>query len=339
MQQDDDVQQDTYEDDEEDLGGSGGSGGGGGSRGGGGLPPSPPIPVVRMGNMTGMPIIEVITNPHQLSTAVTTQLPSASPSTPTPTPPPVVTRSRRSTQTTVTVPVPVPPGPVIVAQPMPSSPYICTVSEPVRSNLGYLPTDGLCDYLFFDSLYKTFKSRFIHGVKMMEASAQYFVSQATRYSKTKFGLSFSPEYDLFTDYKERAFFNTLDEVWSQRVSHFGFLDLYREFTRPDTVLQALEVLKELYKHLEPNFSAKRPSYYVVAMAPDSKANDQIINFIQKVFTPSMFIAVAHISYPLRLFSDCLIFPVAMETLPEFVREIHDYYGHSVVSIRSDYEML
>ncbi|KAL1462018.1 hypothetical protein MTO96_043270, partial [Rhipicephalus appendiculatus] len=84
---------------------------------------------------------------------------------------------------------------------------------------------------------------------------------------------------LFADYKEPAFLNTIDEIWGRRVSNFGFLDLYRQLTRPGTVAGALTVLKTLYTYLEPNFSTRRPSYYVVGMTPDSTANDEIINFM------------------------------------------------------------
>ncbi|KAL1474147.1 hypothetical protein MTO96_038198 [Rhipicephalus appendiculatus] len=149
-----------------------------------------------MGNMTGMPIIEVITIPLTFSTAATPRTvastPIASPSTPATTPPPVVTSGGQTTQTTPFIPPP-PTGPVTVAQPMPSYPYICTVSEPVRKNQGYLPTNGMCDFLFYDSLYKNSRSSLLNGINSMESNPQYVVYQAARYSKTKFGLSFSPE--------------------------------------------------------------------------------------------------------------------------------------------------
>ncbi|KAL3213656.1 hypothetical protein MRX96_007676 [Rhipicephalus microplus] len=213
---------------------------------------------------------------------------------------------------------------------MPSYPYICTVSEPVRKHQGYLPIDGICDFLFYDSLYKKVWSSLLNGIKLMEFGAQYFVYQSPRYSKTKFGLSFSPENGLFEDYKVPEFLHTIDEIWGRRVSNFGFLDLYRQFTHPRIVAEALKMLKALFIYLEPNFSARRPSYYVVGMTPDTTANDQIINLINTVFTPSMFIAVSHLSYPVRSFSDCLIFPVAMESLPPNLVRGRDYnYGHTI----------
>ncbi|KAL3216440.1 hypothetical protein MRX96_033084 [Rhipicephalus microplus] len=66
------------------------------------------------------------------------------------------------------------------------------------------------------------------------------------------------------------------------------------------------------------------------MTPDSTANAQIINLMKTIFTPSMFIAISHLSYPVRKFNDCLIFPVAMATLPQNLVRGRDYtYGHTV----------
>ncbi|KAL1448502.1 hypothetical protein MTO96_044047 [Rhipicephalus appendiculatus] len=89
--------------------------------------------------------------------------------------------------------IPIPSGPATVAQPLPAYSYICTVSAPVRGGKGYLPPDGMCDYLFFDSLYKNFKSSLLNGIDLMEFDPQFIVYQAARYSSTQFGLSFSPE--------------------------------------------------------------------------------------------------------------------------------------------------
>ncbi|KAH7932418.1 hypothetical protein HPB51_029298 [Rhipicephalus microplus] len=213
---------------------------------------------------------------------------------------------------------------------MPSYSYICTVSKPVRKNQGYLPYDGMCDFLFYDSLYKNSRSNLLEGINEMESDPQVIVLHARRYKRTKSGLSFSPENGLFEDYKEHRFMKNIDAIWSQSVSNFGFLDLYREFTQPAIFAGALAVLNELHKYLEPKFSAKRHSYYVIGMTPDSTANEQIINSMKTVFTPSMFIAISHLSYPVRNFTDCFIFPVVMETLPPNLVRGKDYtYGHTI----------
>ncbi|KAL3219004.1 hypothetical protein MRX96_031201, partial [Rhipicephalus microplus] len=254
--------------------------------------------------------------------------PSASPSTTTTTPPPVITSGGQTTlttpvnpvptgpvtggqttlttpvnpvptgpvtggQTTLTTPVnPVPTGPVTVAEPMPSYSYICTVSKPVRKNQGYLPYDGMCDFLFYDSLYKNSRSNLLEGINEMESDPQVIVLHARRYKRTKSGLSFSPENGLFEDYKEHGFMKTIDDIWSQSVSNFGFLDLYREFTQPAIFAGALAVLKN------------------------------------RIHSINVRRHLSHLSYPVRKLQRLpSSFPVAMETLPPNLVRGKDYtYG-------------
>ncbi|KAH7939754.1 hypothetical protein HPB52_017106 [Rhipicephalus sanguineus] len=224
-----------------------------------------------------------------------------------------------------------PNGPPEAALPLPCYSYVCTVSEPVRTSVGYLPVDGMCDYMFYDSLYKNGTSNFLSGITQLELGPQYFIFKAVMYSKTKMGLSFAPEPVLLdTDSKNPKFFTVIDEIWGKTVSHFGFLNLYREYLDPDTVTQALTLLKELHLYLKPKTSTTRPSYYVIGLSLAGTSNIQILNLMRTVFTPSMFIAISHLSYPVRTFNDCRIFPVAMDVLPRHLVRGRDYtYGHTV----------
>lgn len=80
-----------------------------------------------------------------------------------------------------------------MAAPVPYYGYLCTITEPVRSQTSYLPPDNVCDYLFYDSLYKNGKNSLIAGFNKLEGGVQYFIGQASKYNKTKFGFSFAPE--------------------------------------------------------------------------------------------------------------------------------------------------
>ncbi|KAH6924192.1 hypothetical protein HPB50_013591 [Hyalomma asiaticum] len=183
------------------------------------------------------------------------------------------------------------------AQPMPSYAYLCTVTQPMRSNEAYLPPDGMCDYVFYDSLYKNGKNSVPSGVSTFEPDTRYFIEQASKYSKTKFGLSFAPEYALLnTDYKDPAFNTVIDALWGYEVSHFGFLDLYQHYAQHATVKEALTVLKAIHVHLLPKTSSSRPSYYVVGISFDGAAEDRVLSLMKTVFTPSMYISIAHLSY-------------------------------------------
>ncbi|XP_049274290.1 uncharacterized protein LOC119403455 [Rhipicephalus sanguineus] len=87
----------------------------------------------------------------------------------------------------------------------------------------------------------------------------------------------------------------------------------------------------MYHYLMPKATSATPSYYVIGVSLDDiTARAAIVNLMRTVFGPSMFIAISHITYPLRTFSDCRIFPLAMEDLPEGLTRGRDYtYGHTV----------
>ncbi|KAL1443550.1 hypothetical protein MTO96_045963 [Rhipicephalus appendiculatus] len=219
----------------------------------------------------------------------------------------------------------------VVAEPMPSYSYVCTVSQPMRENVSYLPSDGMCDYIFYDSLYKDGKDNLLSGIGALEHGAQYFIGQAPKYRNTQFGFSFAPESHLLTaDFKDTRFNSAIDAIWNSRISHFGFLDLYRQYTELGHVTEALTVLKTVYLHIKSKAAVSRPSYYVVGMSLDSSVNTQLLNLMKTVFTPSMFISIAHLSYSVRTFEDCRIFPVAMHSQPQDLSRGTDYtYGHTV----------
>ncbi|KAL1445411.1 hypothetical protein MTO96_029196 [Rhipicephalus appendiculatus] len=227
--------------------------------------------------------------------------------------------------------IPVTTGTPAVAPSLPAYPYVCTVSEPVRKSVAYLPPDGMCDYMFYDSLYKNGSHNFLSGIDSLELGAQFVIYKAVMYRMTQFGLSFAPDPVLFnTDSKNPTFFTVIDQIWGKTVSHFGFLNLYRQYTDQGTVTQALTFLKALQLYLKPKTSAARPSYYVLGLSLDGTNNSLLFNLMKTVFTPSMFIAISHLSYSVSTFKDCRIFPVAFDEHPPGLVRGRDYsYGHTV----------
>ncbi|KAH6924043.1 hypothetical protein HPB50_010836 [Hyalomma asiaticum] len=75
-------------------------------------------------------------------------------------------------------------------EPMPLYAYLCTVSYDMDTDPTYLPPDGMCDYLFYDSLYLTDGSRLTDGFHRFRPGLQRFIQQASNYSKTMFGVWF-----------------------------------------------------------------------------------------------------------------------------------------------------
>ncbi|KAL1481198.1 hypothetical protein MTO96_002425 [Rhipicephalus appendiculatus] len=206
-----------------------------------------------------------------------------------------------------------------------------------KALLSTCPPDGLCDYIFYDSLYKNGKNPLSRGLGSLELTGQYFLGLQARFTKSKFGFSISPEWSELgppyqDDSKDPQFWIDLDQIYVKyKIIHFGCLDLYKQYAERAKVTEALNILKALYLHLKPKTTSASPSYYVLGLSLDNPAaSTQIVNLIKTVFAPSMFIAISHLSYPVRKFSDCHIFPVAMETLPPNLVRGKDYtYGHTV----------
>ncbi|KAH7939360.1 hypothetical protein HPB52_011403 [Rhipicephalus sanguineus] len=125
---------------------------------------------------------------------------------------------------------------------MPSSAYVCTVSQPVREGTYYLPPDGMCDFMFYDSLYKNGKNNLLAGLNTLAQDVRYFIEQASKYIKTQFGLSFAPE----------------------------------QYTKHGVVTAAITVLMVVHVQLQSGSSVTTPSYYVVGMSLDNSDNSQIL---------------------------------------------------------------
>ncbi|XP_075726463.1 uncharacterized protein LOC142768377 [Rhipicephalus microplus] len=262
---------------------------------------------------------------------------------------PTTTRSTTTTPTTTTRPTAVTTGPTTsrptpfeAAPRLPPYTFVCTVTEPVRSTArgatSFVPPDGTCDYVFYDSLYKNGKNNLLNGLDKLEIVVQHFIGLASRFKQSKFGFSFAPEPVFQREFKDPLFLAYIDAIYgTYNISHYGFLDLYKQYAEHAMVTEALNALKVLYLHLKPKNTATRTSYYVIGLSLDNPASGQILNLMKTVFAPSMFIAISHLSYPVRKLSDCRIFPVAMDTLPPNLVRGKDYtYGHTVVRTHSNY---
>ncbi|KAL3212901.1 hypothetical protein MRX96_035803, partial [Rhipicephalus microplus] len=157
-------------------------------------------------------------------------------------------------------------------------------------------------------------------------------SDAERYSTTR--RSCEPTAgdatpNFLRESKYPAFFGRIVTFWNDNITHFGLLNIYREYTDAAVMTQVFNVLKALYLYLKPRFTSTRTLFYVVGMSLDDPAGYPVLKLMKTVFTPSMFVAIAHLSYPVRKFKDCRIFPVVVDSLPTNLTRGKDYtYGHT-----------
>ncbi|XP_070385042.1 uncharacterized protein [Dermacentor albipictus] len=220
--------------------------------------------------------------------------------------------------------------PVPVALQAPPDTLVCTVSNMLRPEASALPPDGLCDVLFYESFYKDDMNILGDGYANLEPSSRHFVDQAYHAQKTLYGASFAftRTYSTPDFFMTQEFYEAIDDFWVRKIHHFGFLNLYREFSAPEVVKGALLALRGLHFHHK-HFKRERTfSYQILGLSMASinipTAIDDTALFISTVFVPSMFIAIGHLSFSDASFHDCTILPPNnVFLLPPNVTYVHD----------------
>ncbi|KAL1437678.1 hypothetical protein MTO96_048706 [Rhipicephalus appendiculatus] len=114
------------------------------------------------------------------------------------------------------------------AAPAPPGTVVCTVSNLMRADRSAFPPDGICDLLYFDSFYKDNKNVLADGFRRLEAA--YL---------TCGDLNNASAAAMMT----RQFDRGILEAVRYNAGHYGFLNLYRAFSTPTAVTNALLVLK------------------------------------------------------------------------------------------------
>ncbi|XP_065295861.1 uncharacterized protein [Dermacentor albipictus] len=183
----------------------------------------------------------------------------------------------------------------------------------LRPETSVLPPDGLCDLLFYESFYKDNMNILADGYDNLEPSARHFVDQAYHANKTLYGASFMFRRLYSTeDFLTQEFYEAIDDFWARKIHHFGFLNLYRDFSAPEIVKDVLFVLKELHLHnklfeQERTFSYKILGLYIDSYNLPTMLEDTAL-FMSTVFVPSMFIAIGHLPFSDASVYGCTILP-------------------------------
>ncbi|KAL1437693.1 hypothetical protein MTO96_048721 [Rhipicephalus appendiculatus] len=199
--------------------------------------------------------------------------------------------------------------------------------SPIRSarQRSAYPDDGVCDLLFFDSFYKDNKNVLVDA-STYEPSAIFFASRAPSLRRTQCGISLAfTNTTSKTDFMTEEFYSALIGAVHFKIKHFGFLNLYREFSTPTAVRDALLVLKAFYLHIN-----SPGSFYVLGLSIDFAENYTTVNLMRTIFVPSMFIAIGHISYSDASFPDCAILPPNIRWFPiTHSSRFNKTYGHTL----------
>ncbi|KAH7958085.1 hypothetical protein HPB51_027925 [Rhipicephalus microplus] len=176
------------------------------------------------------------------------------------------------------------------------SPLLCTTSSEAYVEFAAdLPPDGICTFIFCESVYKKRQHPFVNrtptpGPVPFDIDFDHFTQRQFLFLDTLLGVSFALNNgDLMKDYQTPEFRQNLDYTWNQKIYQYG----------------------------------------VASMRPPQITKNDIrdaLTFIKKFFTPHIFIAISHISIDDYLLPECRIMPTSVY---EFPANVTDRYFMSV----------
>ncbi|XP_065301972.2 uncharacterized protein [Dermacentor albipictus] len=204
--------------------------------------------------------------------------------------------------------------------PMPKSPLICTFGE-LTSEATVVPEDGLCDYTFYDSLQKQGGSKLAGP---FEPGFERFLEISARHSKTEYGvgLDYGALGELEVLVQERSTKVHLDNMFSRKLYHFGFVNTAFYYFNFDKLESMLNVLKKVSDLMDDRRSPTRPIYTVIAVALISTGwVDAAVSEFRKTFTPDALVSVGHYFSEDKNFMGCLAVPPTLLDVPPS----DDYY--------------
>ncbi|XP_049523130.1 uncharacterized protein LOC119454297 isoform X1 [Dermacentor silvarum] len=219
-------------------------------------------------------------------------------------------------------------------------PLVCVMGEKTSSANAF-PDDGLCDYIFFDSLYK-------NGRNMVSRKATYsnslntFLNEHPPYQTTSLGVGFSYHYLPMAEEELKGRNpSPLASFWQQDVYHVGILDTPTLMPENQTKA-AISTLKEIDSLLETRRQLGKVLISVLAI-PDPELDWSLefaIYFSDVGFTPSMVISLGHYRFGDNTVKNCVIMPPTRHPFdlpPDDIARDYNYdLSTAVFSIRELY---
>ncbi|KAH7942863.1 hypothetical protein HPB52_002040 [Rhipicephalus sanguineus] len=194
------------------------------------------------------------------------------------------------------------------------------------------PTDGLCEYIFYDSVYKAGPVEF--EPYDLDADFRLFIDERKRFAATEFGIGYSFRYAYYL--KEVIASTTAPApfmmwyLWRHRICHFGVVDTPTRDLNESYVTAALESLKIADKVTDQH----RAKGYVcitvfAAVIPDDTWENYYLDAFPNIFTPQLFIALGHYECGDNTFQDCHVVPPTLLSRPAQLSAANSSYQHDM----------
>ncbi|XP_072140129.1 uncharacterized protein [Dermacentor andersoni] len=214
---------------------------------------------------------------------------------------------------------------------------VCTVDCNIRM---VVPPDGVCDFIFFDSLYVTCGGGV--GDAQTTPKLQRFFDLAAQGNNTQFGCSIDALKlgEFVTDIEKSDSLKWAQEkLWANNVYHWGVMNIYHVlfFQDPDIVKKALEALKAAaqFSQLSSEKGVASHTFLGVYARWDLKPCENIGLHTKSVFSPDMIVVLGHFSYQENKFKgffyNCFVFsPNLLMNVLYYSNRAARYY-HALVS--------
>nr|XP_054925851.1 uncharacterized protein LOC126529576 [Dermacentor andersoni] len=196
-----------------------------------------------------------------------------------------------------------------------SQSVICTFGTKLNSATVF-PPDGLCDCIFFDSLYK-------NGTNKLDGDSSpnfmYFKKKAMEHNETNFGVGL--DFESYVDVEE--FLNSdhaspiLQQLVRGGIHHYGVINTPVTPLWTTEVKKVLNMLKAFDSLMEQEETEDMPLYtaFTASMYTKTLLNN-FTTLFKTVFTPDFLILYGHFFAEDQSWPDCQIVPPTFDTPPE-----------------------
>ncbi|KAK8788443.1 hypothetical protein V5799_021778 [Amblyomma americanum] len=206
----------------------------------------------------------------------------------------------------------------------------CTYGTSTTANTKF-PWDGLCDFIFYDSMYK-------NGVNTLNQTTPYSAdmevvlrqAESGGYTKTQFGLgfSFTSARTLLLRYAS-GYKSTIDQFLHRGVSHLGIIDCPVYGMAPSQINQVFGAISVLSRDLKPLRDRGQAAFLVVGVISFNNAwNEYFKNqfTVKNEFKPNLFISHGYQLSQDWVRTPCLTTPpTVLVKPPHRQQDIHDLH--------------
>ncbi|XP_077552825.1 uncharacterized protein LOC144167436 [Haemaphysalis longicornis] len=189
---------------------------------------------------------------------------------------------------------------------------VCTVNGEGPSLENLLVGGNLCDIIFLDSIHKKID-------KEVEATfqnnVQTFLKWPTVYPHHQFGFSYSVETDkLRVTIEDGKLDSEIKILHQYGFRHTAVINIHRESATEHGFKVALHALRTAFTTVSQLES--KDIYTVLGAAINNASMLQVLlDQMKRVFVPSLFISITHVSHEDRALGDCRIVPPTWLSVP------------------------